>query len=61
MAFSKLTNYFKESYAEMRKVVWPTGKTIRTHTMLVIGISLFILVYFAVVDFLLNKLLERVI
>lgn len=37
---SKLTNYLKESYAEMKKVTWPSKKETYRYTILVIGISL---------------------
>jgi len=37
---NKLTNYLKESYAEMKKVAWPTKKETSRYTVLVIGISL---------------------
>lgn len=37
---SKIINYLKESYAEMKKVTWPTKKETYRYTVLVIGISL---------------------
>ncbi|MDO4802303.1 MAG: preprotein translocase subunit SecE [Prevotellaceae bacterium] len=35
-AFTKLTNYFKEVKAEMKKVVWPSWKKVRQNTITVI-------------------------
>lgn len=56
-----LIRYFREAYIELRKVVWPTQEVVRKHTLLVIGMSLFIAIYFAVSDYLLNSALEALI
>jgi preprotein translocase SecE subunit len=56
-----LIRYLRESYIELRKVVWPTQEIVRKHTLLVIGMSLFIAIYFAVADYLLNLGLEALI
>jgi len=56
-----IIRYFRESYIELRKVVWPTQEVVRKHTLLVIGMSLFIAIYFAVADYLLNMGLEALI
>lgn len=56
-----IVRYFRESYIELRKVVWPSQETVRKHTLLVIGISLFIAIYFGVLDYLLNLGLESLI
>ena len=37
---SKLINYIKESYAEMKKVTWPSKKETYRYTVMVIAISL---------------------
>lgn len=58
---NKLVRYIRESYVELQKVDWPNSDTIRKHTLLVIGISLFIGLYFAVSDYVLNLLLEAII
>ena len=57
----KSVDYFKQSYEELKKVVWPTREVTRNHTILVIAFSLFIAVYFAVVDYFLNIILEKLI
>ena len=58
---NRLARYFKEAYQELRKVVWPTADTTRKHTLLVIGISLFIAIYFGVLDYLLTLGIEKLI
>jgi preprotein translocase SecE subunit len=56
-----LIRYLRESYIELRKVVWPNQEIVRKHTILVIAISLFVGVYFATSDYLLNLALEALI
>ena len=55
---NKFASYIKESRAELRKVVWPTKKQTKNHTLMVIGISLAVAVFLGAIDFLLNKILE---
>ena len=57
----KLKKYLQESYEELKKVAWPTKEVTRRHTILVIAISLFIGIYFAAVDYILNLGLESII
>lgn len=56
-----LVRYVRESYIELRKVVWPNQETVRKHTILVIAISVFVALYFAVLDSLLTQALEQLI
>ncbi|MFA5000317.1 MAG: preprotein translocase subunit SecE [Patescibacteria group bacterium] len=48
---SKLTNYVKESVAEMKKVTWPTKKETYNYTLLVIGISIGTALFLGALDF----------
>jgi preprotein translocase SecE subunit len=57
----KAVNYFKESYEELKKVVWPDQKTVRNHSIVAIGFSLFVAIYFTVADYFLNLLVEAII
>ncbi len=34
--FARITNYFKEVKAELKKVVWPSLKKVRQNTLIVI-------------------------
>ncbi len=54
----KLTQYLKDSKAELKKVVWPSKEQTRNHTLMVIGISLALAVFLGAIDYLLNKILE---
>ncbi len=47
---SKLTNYLKESYAEMKKVTWPSKKETYRLTLLVVGISLATALFLGALD-----------
>jgi len=57
----KATNYFKESYQEMKKVAWPTKQETTKHTLLVIGISLAVAAFLGAFDYLFSELLRIVI
>ncbi len=49
---NKLTNYIKESIAEMKKVTWPTKKETTNYTILVIGISIGVALFLGLLDYL---------
>jgi len=48
---NKLTNYLKESVAEMKKVTWPTKKETYNYTLLVIGLSVGVALFLGAWDF----------
>ena len=54
-------DYIKTSQLELKKVVWPSKKEITQHTLLVIGISLFVALFLFLADSLLNYLLTFLI
>ncbi|HLC63929.1 MAG TPA: preprotein translocase subunit SecE [Patescibacteria group bacterium] len=56
--FKNLVGYIKDSRAELRKVVWPTKKQTKNHTLMVIAISLAVAFFLGAVDYVLNKILE---
>ncbi|MFH1667839.1 MAG: preprotein translocase subunit SecE [Candidatus Komeilibacteria bacterium] len=57
----KIIQYFKDSKVELKKVVWPTKKETTKHTLIVIGVSIFVAAFLGLVDYLLNLILELVI
>ncbi len=58
---TKIANFLKESYAELKKVRWPTrGEAIRL-TGYVIGVSLVVGVYVAALDYGFQELLALLI
>jgi preprotein translocase subunit SecE len=49
--FEKLKNYFIGSYAEMKKVTWPTKEQTINYSLVVIGLSAFTAIFFAILDY----------
>jgi len=56
---NKIINYIKESKAELQKVVWPSKKETIKYTLLVIGVSLGIAVFFGVIDYIFSFGFEK--
>lgn len=52
---SKITNYFKESIVELKKVTWPTKKETYNYTLLVIGISLGVAAFLGLLDYIFTQ------
>lgn len=57
----KLTNYFKESYAEMKKVTWPSKKETYQYTLLVIGVSIAVAIFLFALDQVFDSILRNFI
>jgi preprotein translocase subunit SecE len=51
----KLVQFFKDSYAELRRVVWPSRETVASSTKVVIVSVVAFALVLGVVDFLLLK------
>lgn len=56
-----LTNYLKETKAELKEVNWPTRSQTITYTVMVILISVLVAVFLGGVDFGLNKALTFIL
>jgi preprotein translocase subunit SecE len=48
---NKLTEYLKESVAEMKKVTWPTKKETYNYTILVIVVSIGVALFLGILDY----------
>ena len=59
--FGKIINYFKSSYEEMRKVIWPNRKEVTNHSMIVVLSILISMGLIAAIDLMLFNLLETLI
>ena len=57
----KMVKYFGEAKEELQKVSWPTKKETTNHTLLVVGISVGVLIFFGIVDYFLTIGLEQLI
>jgi preprotein translocase subunit SecE len=56
-----MRRYLNESWAELKKVTWPTRETVIRLTLLVIAVSLAVGIYIAALDRLFNTLLDAVL
>lgn len=58
---SKITDFFKEVYAEAKHITWPTRKQAIYATIAVLAISLFVAYYLGLLDFLFSRGLEKLL
>ena len=56
-----MRRYLVESWAELKKVAWPTRETVIRLTLLVLAVSVAIGVYIYVLDRIFNTLVDQVI
>ncbi len=54
-------NYFIGSYAEMKKVTWPTKQQTINYSLLVVGLSVGVAVFFSILDYIFNFGIEQII
>ena len=47
---TRTRTYLSESYIELRKVAWPTRRTVLNLTAIVIGVSILVGIYIEVID-----------
>ncbi len=50
---TRTRTYFSESWAELRKVAWPTRRTVVNLTLIVIAVSALVGAYIAILDLIL--------
>jgi len=58
---SNLSQYFKDTFAELKQVHWPTQKQAMLYTVLVIVISVIVALFLGAFDFVFNAGIEQVI
>jgi preprotein translocase subunit SecE len=56
-----MRRYLVESWAELKKVAWPTRETVIRLTLLVLGVSVAVGIYIFVLDRVFNTLLDLVL
>lgn len=56
-----MRRYLVESWAELKKVAWPTRETVIRLTLLVVAVSTAVGVYIFVLDRIFNTLVDQVI
>lgn len=58
---SSVKDYFIGSYAEMKKVTWPTKQQTINYSLLVVGLSVGVAVFFSILDYIFNFGIEQII
>ncbi len=56
-----IRRYLVESWAELKKVAWPTRETVIRLTVLVVAVSVLVGLYIFVLDRIFNTLIDQVI
>ncbi len=56
-----IRRYVAESWAELKKVAWPTRETVIRLTLLVVAVSVVVGVYIFVLDRIFNTLVDQVL
>lgn len=57
----RIISFFRESFEEMKKVVWPSREILLRHTMIVLATVIISMLIIAAIDFGLSKLVELMI
>ena len=57
----KITTFIKESYAELKKVIWPSKNDVISQTVVVVVSLVFVSAALALVDFCALKLISTII
>jgi len=58
---SKITEYFKDTKAELKHVIWPSRSQTLFYTLIVIVLSIVIAYYLGIFDFIFSKGLEKLL
>lgn len=57
----KVIDYFKSARLELKKVIWPSRQETTRYSLLVIGVSLAVAIFFGILDFIFNLGLTELI
>lgn len=60
-SFGSFFSFFGDSYNELRKVRWPNRKELISYTVIVLVVTLFVTIYFWVLDIGISQLVDLVI
>lgn len=55
--FNKISNFIKESIAELKKVIWPTKKDLKSSTIVVITTIIIASIFIGLIDIFFTKAL----
>ena len=57
----RIRRFFDESWSELKKVAWPSRQTVTNLTLIVIGVSVAVGIYIAVLDTALHALVGQIL
>jgi len=60
-ADNRITRYFKEVRAEIRKVTWPTRQEVLRFTAIVVVVLILMSAFMAIIDFAFSRLMQAII
>lgn len=58
--FGTTFSFFADSWAELRKVKWPTRRELTSYTIVVLVTVTFVTIYFAILDLGISELLRLI-
>ncbi len=58
---SNITEYFKETKAELKHVLWPSKSQTFYYTLMVVVLSVVIAYYLGIFDFIFSQILQKII
>jgi preprotein translocase SecE subunit len=61
IVFRGMRQYLTEAWSELKKVAWPTRQTVVNLTLIVLGVSIAVGIYIAVLDTILHDLVGQVL
>jgi preprotein translocase SecE subunit len=59
--FRGIRQYLTEAWSELKKVAWPTRQTVVNLTLIVLGVSIAVGIYIAVLDGILHELVGQIL
>lgn len=59
-SFGSTFSFFTDSWAELKKVKWPSRKEMISYTLVVMGTVIFVTIYFYILDLGISELLRLV-
>lgn len=59
-SFGSTFSFFSDSWAELKRVRWPGRKELTTYTIVVLGVVIFVTLYFYLLDIGISRIIESV-
>ena len=56
-----MVNYLRNSWQELKKVVWPTRQETTRQTIVVIAVSITTAIFLGILDFAFQQIVERIV